>query len=62
MLSKWAWDTIVFDDYDYGYKERIEVANVFGAIFVNVFTIPIDILLSPLEIIALILYFIIRRR
>lgn len=62
MLSKWAWDTIVFDDYDYGYEERIEVGNIFFAIFLNVFTIPVDILLSPLETIALILYFIIRRR
>lgn len=60
MFTKSVWDSIVFDDYDYGYKKRIDVFDIFLAIVISFFTIQVDILLSPLEIIAFIIWKIIK--
>lgn len=56
MLIKCIWDSIVFDDYDFGYKERINVYMIFFAVFLSLLFFPLDVLFSPIEIIAFIIY------
>ena len=53
MLTYSVWKNFI--DY-------IEIWEILSAVSVSIFTIPIDILISPLEIISIIIYKIMKRR
>lgn len=53
MLTYSVWKTFII---------YIEIWEILSAVFVTIFTIPIDILISPLEIISFIIYKIMKRR
>lgn len=52
MITKFLWESLLDLDYD-----EIELRPMFIliALFLSCFTLPIDLILSPLEIIAIII-------
>lgn len=54
MLTKEIWEEFVIKDF-YSMYEDIDIIDIFGAVSISLLTIPIDIILSPLEIIAYII-------
>jgi hypothetical protein len=54
MLTKEVWKEFVIKNY-YSMYEDIDIIDIFGAVSISLLTIPIDIILSPLEIIAYII-------
>lgn len=58
MLTKTIWEDLVFDSY-YGEKD---LSTISLALMLSILTLVIDIVFLPLELIALIIYFIINRR
>lgn len=58
MLTKTMWEDLVFDSY-YGEKD---MDTILFTLMLSTLTLVVDIVLLPLELIALIIYFIINRR
>ena len=54
MLVKWIWESLL---YDYRlFRKVTSPINVFQCLFLSILVLPFDILLSPLEIVAFIIY------
>lgn len=59
MFTYEVWKDIVVKEYR---KNKLELFDIFVAIFLSVVTIPLDIITSPIEIISGIIYLILKNR
>lgn len=60
MFTYGVWEDFVISEYKRSYSE-VELFDIVTAIFFSMFTIPIDIIASPIEIISGIIYLILKR-
>lgn len=60
MFTYKVWEEFVISEYRRSYSE-VELFDIVTAIFFSMFTIPIDIIASPIEIISGIIYLILKR-
>lgn len=59
MLTYIVWKDYVIIEYK---KNKLELFDIFAAMFFSIATIPIDILISPIEIVSGIIYLILKNR
>ncbi len=60
MITKWVWEEFL-SDYDC-LNEISLTGTVFICVLLTIMTLPIDIVLSPFELLAVIISFFIERR
>ena len=61
MFTYKVWEEFVISEYRRSYS-KLELLDIATAMFFSIFTIPIDIIASPIEIISGIIYLILKNR